>query len=457
MSTPRHDSVTRRSFLKATAATSAVIAAPTIVPSTVFGADAPSNRINLGFVGIGKQSSGHLGYFLGKPGNQVVAVCDVEKSRLELAKSTTEKKYASLGRESYKGCAAYNDHRELVARKDIDAIVIGTPDHWHTAIIIDACKAGKDVYCEKPLTLTIDEAHKAIQVVRKYKRVFQTGSQQRSEHHERSNNLGKHLRGIPRFRAAAEYVRSGRLGKIKEVDVHIGRTSKPCDLPGQELTPGLDWDRWLGQAPTREWNEVLCRRGNPRSYPFNPGWRDYREYSGGHVTDWGAHHFDITQWALGMDESGPVKILPPEKKGDTQGARVIYDHPDYGKVVATHKTNGNGIRFIGERGSLWVNRGQLKSDPESILTEPLAEKDVRLYANTGHRNNWIECIHSRKRPICDVEIGSRSVTVCHLVNLAYWHGRALKWDPVKWEFPGDAEANSWRSRPQREGYALSSI
>ncbi len=437
---------------------------------------APSDRISLGFIGIGKQASGHLDNLLGMKNTQVLAVCDVDTTRREHAKDMADKKYALLERKDYKGCDAYKEYRELLDRKDIDAVVIGTPDHWHSALVIEAAKAGKDIYCEKPLTLTIHEAKTVIEAVQKHERVFQTGSQQRSE---------------GPFKQACEYIRNGRIGQIKEILVGVGATSKWCDLPEETPDPGLNWEMWLGQAPLRPYNEIICRKGLPDKYPFNPGWRDYREYSGGYVTDWGAHHFDIVQWALDMDHSGPNEVHPPEKEGDKYGAKVVYKNTKFGEAIPVthvdmvyefdalvkekktpttspsaapveqevmkHFRESNGILFVGEKGKIFVNRSRIISDPDTILKEPLTESDQKLYASPGHRQNWLECIKSRKPTICPVETGARSVTVCHLVNLAYWHGRKLEWDPQKWEFPGDAEANGWRTRERRKGYELPEI
>ncbi len=282
---------------------------------------------------------GHLGHFLGSGDVQVVAVCDVDTNRREDAKKTVEKQYADKQKSGrYKGCAAYNDFRELLGRKDIDAVVIATPDHWHAIPAIEACKAGMDVYCEKPLSLTIHEAKTMRDAARKYARVFQTGSQQRS-----SNE----------FRLACELVRSGRIGKLKAVYVNVGGPSHPCDLPAEPLEPGLDWERWLGPSPERPYNSVLSPRGVHKHFP---DWRNYREYSGGMMTDWGAHHFDIAQWGLGMDDSGPVEIIPPEDPKAEKGLRYVYangvtvihaEEYEPGKKV-------NGLAFVGSEGKVFV-------------------------------------------------------------------------------------------------------
>jgi predicted dehydrogenase len=458
---PTRSSVTRRDFVKGAA--SLAVAAPTIISARALGDDktpAPSNRLTLGFIGIGKQASGHLDTLAGKAETQVLAVCDVHTGRRERARNVTEAKYKKLERAS-DGIKEYNAYQELLDRKDIDAVVIGTPDHWHTTISLEAAKAGKDIYCEKPLTLTIHEAKTIIDGVRKYDRVFQTGSQQRSS---------------GPFHEAVQLIHSGFLGKIKEVWVGVGKTSKPCDLATEPTPEGIDFDQWLGQAPERGYNDILCRKeSEPSKYPFNPGWRDYREFSGGYVTDWGAHHFDITQWALKMDQSGPVEVRPPEaSQTDGYGASVIYRGSPVGDdIVVTHKNvvyegegvdpktgktrqlkETNGIQFIGTDGKLFVSRGMILTEPDSILKEHgIPDKKDRV----EHRQNWLDCIKTRQKPICDVEIGARSVTVCHLVNLAYWHNRKMTWDPQKWEFPGDAEANGWRDRARRAGYELPAI
>ncbi len=429
--------LSRRDFVK-NAATA--VAAPIIVPASVLGrqdAKPPSEKITIGVIGVGYQARGHVEFLVRHPDVKVLAVCDVDTTRREGAKKIVDDWYSSDT--TYKGCDAYNDYRELIARKDIDAVLIGTPDHWHVIPAVEAMKAGKDVYCEKPLTLTIAEAQVIIQVARKTKRVFQTGSQQRSD---------------KEFRIACEAVRNGRIGKVKQVFVDVGGPSHPCDLPEETMEPGLDWNMWLGQAPERPYNSVLSPRGIHSHFP---NWRAYREYSGGGMTDWGAHHFDIAQWGLGMDESGPVEIIPPDDPKAESGVRYLYAN-GVEMIHSGHKdpdgeTRG-GVHFVGENGIVFVNRGQLKSWPENIVTEPLGASETPLYKSPGHHQDWFDCIKSRKRPICDVEIGARSVTVCHLGNLVYWNRRKLRWDPKKWRFPGDREANKWLDRERRGEWKL---
>jgi predicted dehydrogenase len=416
--------LTRRQFLKTT--TAAALAAPWALSAAEVAKKGPNDRITLGFIGVGTQGRGLLSNFLGQPNTQVVAVCDVDTTRREHSRKTVDEFYSIKGNKEYKGCAEHKEFPELIARKDIDAVVIATPDHWHAYIAIAACNAGKDVYCEKPLSLTIHEARAMVNAARKNDRVFQTGSMQRSS---------------SEFRKACELVRNGRIGKVKQVIVDVGGPSRPCDLPTEALEAGLNWDLWLGPAPQRGYNSILSPRGVHKHFP---DWRNYREYSGGMMTDWGAHHFDIAQWGLGMDDSGPVEIIPPQDPKATKGLRYIYANG----VEVLHGDSG-GVLFIGDEGKILVNRGKFVATPASLAEAPLGDNAIRLYNSYNHGKDFLDCVRSRKRPICDVEIGCRSVTVCHLGNLAYWNHRKLKWDPAKEQFVGDAEANQWLDRPKR--------
>ena len=426
---------TRRRFLQQSAA----FALPAIVPRTALGGPGftpPSERITIGFIGCGKMANEfHLPTLLGFADVQAVAVCDVDTNRRRAARKRVEDAYSKDGK-LYKGCDEYNDFRQLIARTDIDAVVIATPEHWHAIPIIDACKANKDIYCEKPLTLTLAEGKRCIEAVRKYKRVFQTGSQQRS------NVFGE-------FRQACEFIRSGRLGRIKTVTVGVGGPSHPCDLPDEPMEPGLDWNLWLGCAPLRPYNSILSPRGVHNHFP---AWRDYREYAGGAHSDMGAHHYDIAQWALGMDHSGPVKIIPPENPFASQGVKYIYANG----VEMTHG-GPSGCVFVGTKGTLHIDRGVLTSDPASIVKETLGEREVHLHHSPGHHRNWLDCIKSRNRPIADVEIGARSVAITQLGNLAYRTRRTLDWDPKQWEFTGDDADDTLQDRERRDPWTLPRI
>jgi len=250
------------------------------------------------------------------------------------------------------------------------------------------------------------------------------------------------------FREAVEILRSGRLGKIHRVSVGAGGPSRPCDLPGEEIEPGLDWDMWLGQASMRPYHSVLSPRGVHNHFP---DWRSYREYSGGGHTDMGAHYYDIVQWALDMDESGPVEIIPPDDPAAVSG--VKYRYADGVEMV---HGGPDGCEFHGENGRLHITRGRLTSDPAGIVEEPLGEGDVRLFRSPGHHRNWLDCIRDRERPVADVEVGARTVTIVHLGNLAYWHKRAFRWDPKNWTF-ADASDNALQDSERRSPWVLPEV
>ena len=435
--------VNRRLFLKSAA--TATLAAPFLLPSHVWSAETkPNDRLTLGFIGVGTQGRGLLGGFLNKAETQTVAVCDVDTTRRENAKKMVEDFYAKKSGGTPQGsCATYGDFRELIARKDIDAVVIATPDHWHAFIAITAANAGKDIYCEKPLTESIREARTLVAAIRKNKRVFQTGSMQRSS---------------KEFRTACELVRNGRIGKIKTVEVSVGGPGIPCDLPAETEEPGLNWDMWLGPAPKRAYHSELSPRGVHKHFP---NWRRYREYGGGMVTDWGAHHFDIAQWGLGMDDSGPTEIIPASEANAQSGVRLRYATG----TEVIHQP-GNGVWFYGTDGKIFVNRGKFElwlgdqqkaksaADCDAAIKEFLPEGATRLYKSDDHKADWLSAIKTRKPPICDVEVGARTVTVCHLVNLAYYHGERMKWDPARNQFLDGAGKAEWLDVPQRSGWKV---
>lgn len=425
-------SIDRRGFLKAAAGTVAAVAGlPSIVPSSVFGAAAPSERITLGFIGCGKQSQHLMRSLLGASGTHVVAACDVDQLKLERSsKGIVDKHYADRNDGSYKGCAAYHDFRDLVARPDIDAVVISTPDHWHAVTSIECCKAGKDIYCEKPLTQTIAEARAMVNAVRKYNRVFQTGSMQRSSRE---------------FRFACELVRNGYIGDVQHVTVGVGGPPEDKPLPPEPVPEYLDWDMWVGPAMWRPYNNELAPH---ISFDGFPHWRYHSYYGGGGMTDWGAHHFDIAQWGLGMDGTGPVEIIPPDGK-DTKV--LTYK---YANGIPMTRDNANGVLFEGTTGKVEVNRGYLKTWPDNLKDQTIGTDQIRLYESRNHFSDWLDAIRKRSKPICDIEIGASSVIVCHLGNIAYKLQRPLKWDPQREVFLGDDEANRLLSRPYRSPWVL---
>jgi predicted dehydrogenase len=412
------------------------VAAPLIIPRGVLAAeDQPgaNGRIGLGGIGIGRQGSGVLRN--ARSHGRVVAIADVNLPR------------AQQQAERYKA-KAYQDYRKLLDHKDIEAIVTATPDHWRALVCIHACQAGKDIYAEKPMTLTIREGRLMVQAVRKYGRVFQTGSQQRSQ---AQNRYG------------CELVRNGRIGKIHTVIGHNYPSPWECGLPGQPVPQGLDWDMWCGPAEVVPFHPDLYA---PRA---KPGWISFRPYSGGEMTGWGAHGLDQVQWALGMDDTGPVEVWtegpkfnPPtytEPESRARGDKVcsvpmIFYRYANGVTFKLDNGNPGGAIFLGEEGKIEIFRGRVVSNPPEVVKQPIKDSEIRLYRSDNHVQNWLDCIRSREKPVADVEIGHRSTTIAHLGNIARWLGRRLEWDPQKEIFPGDDEANGYLDRPGRKGYEL---
>jgi predicted dehydrogenase len=436
------NSLSRRNFLQRLAVAGA---APLILPSSVWAAATPPNsQITLGFIGMGTQNRYLLSSFIRQPGTRAVAVCDVDKTRCEDAKKNTEAYYAQTKSvANYKGCDTYTDFRELIARKDIDGVVIATPDHWHALATIAAAKAGKDIYCEKPMSHTVLEGRAMVNAVRKNKRILQVGSMQRSSRE---------------FRAAAELVRNGAIGKVSRVDVAVGGPPRPCNLPEEQMEPGLDWDLWLGPAPKRPYNSTLSPRGVHKHFP---AWRDYAEYGGGGVCDWGAHHFDIGHWALDYDRTGPYEIVAPEKKDAHHGAIL-----KYANGVEMRHVDGNGITFFGDKGKLHVNRGKFEfwlgqeqkaadvGDCREMLATYLPKDAVRVYSSDNHLGDWLKCMRSRQDPICNVETGHRTATVCNLLNAVYFYHATIQWDPVKETFKAGTGDPKWLTREYRSPWKL---
>ncbi len=439
MPTMKPASANRRQFLKR----SAILSAPFILPSGIWSAETrPNDKIAVGFIGMGKQNRGLLSRFMGQESVVAVAVSDVDKTRRETEKARVDKKYGNTD------CAACNDFREIVNRKDIDAVCIATPDHWHAIQTIAALDAGKDVYCEKPLTHNIHESIEVMKAVKRTNRILQTGSMQRSSRE---------------FLVACELVRNGVIGKVKRAAVNFGGPGVPCDLPEEAMEPGLDWDRWLGPTPVRPYNSILSPRGAHNHFPL---WRSYREYGGGSVTDWGAHHLDIIQWGLDKDESGPIGAIPPKDANATKGAQLVYE----GGVHVLHG-EGVGVHFIGEDGEVQVTRGRfsislggreiagrldrndktrnLNKELDKAESEFLKDAKVRLYDSPGHIPDFLNAMRSRKKPITHETVGARSAIACHLMNLAYYHGQELKWNPAKNRFTGKTGRKEWLTRDYR--------
>lgn len=445
----------RRTFIRTSLLGASTLAIPTLLPSHVWGADVkPNSRLTVGFIGMGTQSRSLLGAFLGQ-NTQVLAVCDVDRTRREDAKKRVDQYYAQKTGTGAKPapCAVYNDFRELIARADIDAVCIATPDHWHAIITLAALRAGKDVYCEKPLTHNIHEAIEVINAVPANGRVLQTGSMQRSS---------------SEFRVACELVINGAIGKVQSVQCSFGGPPIPCDLPEEPTEPGLDWNLWLGPAPTRPYNAILSPRGVHQGFPR---WRSYLEFGGGGVADWGAHHLDIAQWGLGMDASGPVAILPPDKEGEKKGAKLIYANG----VTVRHE-DGFGVDFSGTDGRVRVNRGKFiferggktvacyrgKEDQDTNLSQQvrkaqdefLKDAKVKLYVSQNHISDFLACVQSRKQPITSEQVGGRTAICCNLLNQVYLHGQKVEWDPKALAFANGSGDPKWLTRDYRSPWRV---
>ncbi len=447
----------RRQFLRSSLGSGiALIGFPQIVPSSVLGlngATAPSNRIAMGFIGTGNQGTNDMKAFLRDDRVQVVSVCDVNKrgpgywngkiAGRDPAKEVVEQFYGEkTAAGTYKGCATHRDFRDLLDRNDVDAVEIATPDHWHAIPTILAAKAGKDIYCQKPLALTVAEGRAMSQAVAKYGRVFQTGSQQRSDR---------------RFRHACELVRNGRIGKLIEVE---------CGLPGgrpdlgknghrkqpEPVPAGFDYDFWLGPAPLA---------------PFAPArvgvnFRWIYDYSGGQLTDWGGHHPDIAQWGMGTSYTGPVAIK--NAKGVWAGDELWNTATEYyfeahyrsGVVLKISDKFKMGVRFKGSEGWVYVDRGKLDANPKSLIDEEFGRGEIRLAVSENHFRNFIDCVLSRDEPVAPIEQAHRSISICHLGNIAMLLGRDLRWNPEREEVVSDHVAQSMLNRPYRAPWILPS-
>ncbi len=420
----------RRAFLKTA---SACLAGGVMMPglARARAAEAKNDRFVVGAIGVGGQGTGIADW--ARKFGDIVAVCDVDRTHAERA------------REKFGGKPdIHSDYREVLDRPDIEAVTIGTPDHWHVPVALAALRAGKDVYCEKPLTLTIDEGKLLIKTVEQTGRVFQVGTQQRSD---------------ARFRQACELVRNGRLGKLRKVTVSLPKSTKVGGPFATRPVPAsLDWERWQGQAPAHEYSPERCHHD----------FRWWYEYSGGIMTDWGAHHMDIAHWALGAEHSGPLtvegKMSDAERKriDDARHANSFNTPADFtvdlmypGDVLVQVVLGDEGVLFEGDEARLYVNRGRITGKPvEELKERPLAADAVRLHESHDHMGNFFDCIKTRKQPISDVVSQHRSVSACHLANLSLRLGRKLTWDAAAEKFVGDSEADRMLSRPQRAPFEV---
>ncbi len=430
--------IPRRNFLKTLAVSGCL--SPGYCLGEKHAAVPVKSRSKLERVGVGCIGLRYQGSVLANQASaygDIVAVCDVDRNVRDQAK-------ASFGSTPF----SCEDYRQLIARKDVDVVTIGTPDHWHTKMVVDACRAGKDVYCEKPITLTIDEGKLLREVVKETGRVVQVGSWQRSDH---------------RFRLAVEMVRAGRIGQLKHVGVVLGKNKTSESLQVTAPPKHLNWNLWQGQTPDVPFIEERSH------YTF----RWWYEYSGGQMTDWGAHHLDIAQWAIG---SFPIKVngvgaMPSVQNGFNVAVDFKVDYEfENGVTMAVRDTGDNGIMFTGDRGRIFVNRGKITGAPvEQLKENPLPREDWGIYSDdnlkrplragkldaiVNHMGNFFDCIESRQTPISDIASQHRSVSTCHVGNISMRLGRELKWDPKLEQFVEDSEANQWLKRQQREGFEI---
>ena len=426
--------LSRRNFLK----TSAVFSTGTLFLPKGFGADSPNDQPAVGLIGCGGMGRGDAknASRLGR----IVALCDIDDARV----AETKKQFPDA--------ATYKDFRKLLEHKGLDVVICGTVDHWHTLVSMAAMRAGKDVYCEKPLTLTIDEGKHLVETARKTKRILQTGSQQRSDKN---------------FRNACELVRNGRIGKLKHISVFLPAGRREGPFKPSPVPEGFDWDAWQGQTPKVEYVKERTH------LTFRYWW----DYSGGTMTDWGAHHNDIALWGVGMERSGPVEIegkamveMIPGGFTAASEYEVSYKYANgvthtcrstpadtWSGGIADKNGQRNGVKFEGSDGWIWVTRGKIEASKPEMLTEPLPSSAQKLYVSNDHMGNFFECVRSRKQPICDVEIGHRSASVCHLGVISIRLGRGLKWDPAKEQFVNDKEANKYLAREMRKPWTYDMV
>ncbi|GAB2501109.1 Gfo/Idh/MocA family protein [Algoriphagus taiwanensis] len=444
----------RRDFMKKTALVGAAFGFPTIVPASVFGKNAPSNKINIGQIGCGRIARDH-----DLPGTwrhdvaRIVAVSDVDSKRMADGKKLVEDYYTKKLGEKYMDVKQYGDYREMLLNKDIDAVIISTPDHWHSQPAMEAALAGKHIYVQKPTSLTIKEGRQLVEVVNKTGVVLQLGTQQRSSE---------------QFRIAAELVRNGRIGKLHTVRIGLPGDPAGPDAPPMPVPSNLNFDMWLGSTPEIPYSEIGVHPQNDYS---RPGWLRHENYGAGMITGWGQHHFDSAAWGMDTELTGPryieaVAEFPRAGFWNVHGDFMVKAEYDNGIVMLTSGGYPNGIRYEGTEGWIWVSRGNYQasssdpvaqnnnakaldaSDPK-ILTSQIGENEIRLTRSDEHHGNWLDAIQGKTELLSPVEIGHRACSVCLISHIAMKMGRKLAWDPVKEEFINDPEANSHLSRPQR--------
>jgi predicted dehydrogenase len=455
--------ISRRRFLKTTLGATAAVGFPTILPSSVFGQMAPSNRINVGAIGVGRISRVHdLPGIWQYDDARIMAVCDLDSNRVESGKALINDVYAKKTGKPYDGVRGYRNYHDLLADKDIDAVVISTPDHQHAIVACTAVRAGKDVYLQKPASLTIAEGRHLSNAVQASGRIVQIGSQQRS---------------TVQFRYAAELVRNGRIGDLKHVEIGLpGDPSGPDAVP-MPVPKSLNYDAWLGSTPEVYYTEM---RVHPQGGFDRPGWLRCEQFGAGMITGWGAHHVDSAHWGMNTEYTGPVEIwgtaeFPTHGLWDVHGKFLTHAIYANGVTMDISGDFANGIKFYGTKGWIFVTRTEnvTASDPATgapanphlkqtgldasdpaILDSVIGPNEIHLYVSKDQHRNWLDCIRSRQQPISPVEMGHRACSTCLLHHIAMKANRRLHWDPEKEQFEGDAAANALLSRPQRPPYTF---
>lgn len=441
--TQKSKELSRRAFLKNSATACALLGFPTIIPASALGRDgtvAPSSRITLGHIGCGKMGFALGAGFSTMPDVQVLACSDVEVNRLKECKAFYEKALVSKnGRQGVKGVDTYLDYQEMLARPDIDGVIITTPDHWHAKMTVDACRRGKDIYCEKPLTHTVGEAYEVVDAVRQYGRVLQTGSMQRSSRE---------------FRFAVEMVRNGRIGKVHTVNCSVGGPPRFIYDLAEEKQTTFDWDRWIGPSQYQAYNSRIAP-SNPQKGNW-AGWRYYADFGGGGQCDFGAHMYDIAQWGLRRDGETPVEVLPAGSSPEAKD-RLTYIYEDGVKMtrgpITQFQGMGTAVEFIGENGSICVNRGTIKTNPGCLKNNPTSGTEHRVYNSPNHRRDFVDCVKTRQKPICNENVGASTSVICSLGNIADRIGQSFKWDYKTGQTDNQA-ANRYLSSTPRSIYAL---
>lgn len=447
--------LTRRGVL------AAGITFPTIVPATVLGQNAPSNRINIGVIGVGRIARGHdMAETFKYDHAQILAVCDVDSKRLALGKQLVDETYSKKYGRPWDSARTYGDYHELLAAKDLDAVIIATPDHQHAILAVHAVKAGKDVYLQKPASLTIAEGRTMADAVAATGRILQIGSQQRSD------------KPWPQFRRACELVRNGRIGQLKHVEVGLPGDPSGPDAPRQPIPANLNYDAWLGSTPEAYYAEM---RVHPQDSFDRPGWLRCEQFGAGMITGWGAHHVDTAHWGMDMEHSGPVEVwgsaeFPKSGLWNVHGKFLTHARYANGVTMDISGDFPNGVKFIGTEGWIFVARdapvtssdpsfGQkptpslAASDPK-ILDSVIGPNEIHLRRSEEQHGDWLDSIRTRKAPSATAEVGHRSCSTCLLHHAAMKTGRRLKWDPKAERFIGDDEANKMISRPQRKPYTF---